>query len=90
MFFTKITPLHKFSQSCLLRVMIVHVICTALKEVLFHLEMISRLHSFFFCRKFVNGALVATMYSALCVYVVFVATSLKQVSYIGFYDNQTF
>lgn len=30
-------------------------------------------------RKFVNGALVATMYSALCVYVVFVASSFKQV-----------
>jgi len=42
----------------------------------------------FFCRKFVNFALVATMYSALCVYVVFVASSIKQVSYVGFYDNK--
>lgn len=30
-------------------------------------------------RKFVNGALVATVYSALCVYVVFVASSIKEV-----------
>jgi len=30
-------------------------------------------------RKFVNGALVATMWCALCVYVVFVAASIKQV-----------
>jgi len=30
-------------------------------------------------RIFVNGALVATMYSALCVYVVFVASSIKKV-----------
>jgi len=30
-------------------------------------------------RIFVNGALVGTMYSALCVYVVFVASSIKQV-----------
>ncbi|KDR19825.1 proton-coupled amino acid transporter-like protein CG1139 [Zootermopsis nevadensis] len=30
-------------------------------------------------RKFVNGALLATYYSALCVYVVFVASSIKQV-----------
>ncbi|GFG35003.1 hypothetical protein Cfor_01107 [Coptotermes formosanus] len=30
-------------------------------------------------RKFVNGSLVATVYSSLCVYVVFVASSIKQV-----------
>jgi hypothetical protein len=34
----------------------------------------------FFLRKFVDLALLATYYSALCVYVVFVASSIKQVS----------
>lgn len=33
-------------------------------------------------RKFVNGSLLATYYSALCVYIVFVASSIKQVSYV--------
>lgn len=38
-------------------------------------------------RKFVDGALLATYYSALCVYVVFVASSIKQVG--DYYMNHT-
>ncbi|XP_063236029.1 proton-coupled amino acid transporter-like protein pathetic [Bacillus rossius redtenbacheri] len=41
-----------------------------------------------FTRKFVNIALIATYYSALCVYIVFIATSVKQVIDFHFPEHE--